>query len=308
LEKIDNISKILNYKEIDNLELLAKQIVDGFIIGLHRSPYRGFSVEFAEHRLYNQGESTKHIDWKVYGRTDKLFVKQFEEETNLRAQIIIDCSNSMLFSSDKKSLNKLHYSCILASSLIHLLKKQRDAFGLYSFSNKLEIMTEAKLNESHSKYIFNELRKLMNAKPSQIKETKISDSLHKIAEQSPKRSLIILFTDFIANDGFDEIKLALQHLQFNKNEIIVFNIRDEKLETKFNFPSKTIKFVDLETGEKVSLNPETIKKEYLNAQTNIIKDLKLFAGRIGIDFVDIDINENFTVLLKSFLLKRSKMM
>ena len=159
---METLQEIIEFDRFDNLEWCARQIVEGFITGLHKSPYHGFSVEFAEHRLYNQGESTRHIDWKLFARTDKLFTKQFEEETNMRCNILIDTSSSMLFPTGKgKQINKLTFSIYSAAALIHLLRRQRDAVGITLFSDQIELQTESRLSESHAKMLYAELEKCL---------------------------------------------------------------------------------------------------------------------------------------------------
>ena len=205
------------------LELIAKQVVEGFITGLHKSPFHGFSVEFAEHRLYNTGESTKHIDWKLYGRTEKLFIKRYEEETNLRCQLIIDASSSMYFpeidfNTDK--FNKIKFSVYAAAAIMNLLKKQRDAVGLSIFSDKLDIHSPTKSSSVHHKYLIHELEGLINA-PKKNTKTSSINALHTIAETVHKRSLMIIFSDMMENVADDEqLFAALQHLKYNKHEVI----------------------------------------------------------------------------------------
>ena len=180
--------------QFGNIELLAKQVVEGFITGLHKSPFHGFSVEFAEHRLYNKGESTKHIDWKLFARTDKLFVKRYEEETNLRCQFMVDVSSSMHFPKDSDQVNKQEFSAIAVASLIELLKKQRDAVGLSLFTKGFKLETPAKTNQAHQRYIYSELEKLMD-KENQLdgERTHIVDAIHHFAEKIHKRSLVFIF-------------------------------------------------------------------------------------------------------------------
>ena len=182
----------LKLAHFGNLELLAKQVVEGFITGLHKSPFHGFSVEFAEHRLYNKGESTRHIDWKLFARSDKLFTKKYEEETNLRCQIVIDCSSSMLFPKDAE-LNKFEFSVYAAASLIELLKRQRDAVGLSLFTDKLELHTAAKSSMTHHRYLYGELEKRMtNYSETAKKDTNAIQAIHDVAELCHQRSLVVI--------------------------------------------------------------------------------------------------------------------
>ncbi|MBL4560244.1 MAG: DUF58 domain-containing protein [Labilibaculum sp.] len=303
------LSDLIQFQEFDNLELLAKQIVEGFLIGLHRSPYHGFSVEFAEHRLYNKGESTKHIDWKLYARSDKLFVKQFEEETNLRAHIVIDTSSSMLFPYQQKHQTKLGFSVLCASALVHLLRKQRDAVGLCTFSDKIDLLTPAKLSVTHAHLLYAHLGKLYNKEGiEKNRETKISDTLHQLAEGLHKRSLVIIFSDFMGEETPKELLESLQHLRFNKHEVLLFSVRDKEFENEFNFPNHPSQFIDLETGESIKLNPSDIRKVYSQRQKEFFTELKLLCGQFTIDYVEADIRKEFYSVLQAYLLKRKKMM
>lgn len=299
-----------NHKELQdfgNLELLAQQVVEGFITGLHKSPFHGFSVEFAEHRLYNTGDSIRNVDWKLYGRTDKLFVKRFEEETNLRCQIVMDVSSSMYY--PEKDFNKLLFSVYSAASLMYLFKRQRDAFGLSCFSDKLELSTPAKSTTIHQKYLFAELEKLMN-RERRGDGTSVASALHEIAEQIHKRSLVIIFSDMLEGgiDGqLTEIFSALQHLKHNKHEVVIFNVLDHKMELDFNFENRPYHFVDLESGEEIKVHPGNVKDAYLAAIGSYHKDLKLKCAQYKIDLIDADIHGGFYQILHSYLIKRSKM-
>ena len=292
---------------IENLELLAKQVVEGFIIGLHKSPFHGFSVEFAEHRLYNQGDNLKHIDWKVYGRSDKLFIKKFEEETNLRCQIVIDTSSSMLFPEDNNVLNKLQFSCMSAASLITLLKKQLDAVGITLFDDDIYYHSNAKSNTAHTKILINELEKLLNKSEKQH-STQAVKCLHQIAESIHKRSMVIIFSDMFDSENDEELFNALQHLKYNKHEVILFHVADKQKELDFNFENRPYEFVDLENGEKLKLQPSEVRDFYLSQMQHFYKQLKLKCGQYKIEFVEADINNNYQQILQTFLLKRTKMM
>lgn len=298
---------IQQIQQFENLELIAKQVVEGFITGLHKSPFHGFSVEFAEHRLYNTGESTKHVDWKLYARTQKLFVKRYEEETNLRCQVIIDSSSSMYF-PENTSFNKLKFSIYAAASLMNLLKKQRDAFGLSVFSEEIDVHTPAKSSTVHFNFILKELEKLIN-QPNQLKKTAAIKSLHTIAESIHKRSLVIMFSDMLENVGqHEEIFAALQHLKHNKHEVILFHTVDEDKELSFNFENRPYQFIDMETGEEIKLHPNDVKDAYVKENKELVKALKLKCGQFGIDFVETDIANGFHSVLLSYLIKRKKMM
>ncbi len=301
-----------NYKDLQdfgNLELLARQVVEGFITGLHKSPFHGFSVEFAEHRLYNSGESVKNIDWKLYGRTDKMFVKRFEEETNLRCQLVLDVSSSMYY--PEKGFNKLLFSVYAAASLMYLFRRQRDAFGLSCFSDKLDLSTPAKSTTVHQKFLFAELEKLM-LKEARGDKTKVAAALHEVAELVHKRSLVIIFSDMLepelSGTGLNDIFSALQHLKYNKHEVVVFNVLDFSRELKFAFENRPYQFIDVETGEELKVNPSQVKQTYVESVTEYRRELKLKCAQFNIDLVDADINAGFYPVLHSYLIKRNKML
>lgn len=295
-------------QEFGNLELLARQVVEGFITGLHKSPFHGFSVEFAEHRLYNNGESVKNIDWKLYARTGKFFVKRFEEETNLRCQVVLDVSSSMYYPD--KEFNKLTFSVYAAASLIYLLRKQRDAFGLSTFSDHPEFSTPAKSTAVHQKFIFSELERYVN-RQSQGNKTSVAESLHHIAEQVHKRSMVIIFSDMFetgtSGNGLADIFQALQHLKHNKHEVVIFNVLDHHKELDFNFDNRPYHFIDMETGEELKVHPSDIKNTYLHAVKNYHKELQLRCAQYHIDLVDADIHKGFHQVLQAYLIKRNKM-
>jgi len=296
-------------KQLENLELFAKQVVEGFIIGLHKSPFHGFSVEFAEHRIYNHGESTKNIDWKVYARTDKMFVKKFEEETNLRAQIVIDASSSMYFPKDRKKgeLNKLEFSALAAASLINLLKKQRDAFGLSLFDEELKTHTKAKSSSTHYRLLLSYLEQLIKD-DSGLKKTAVADTLHKIAESIHKRSQVIIFSDmFDRAENPDALFTALQHLKYNKHEVILFHVTDKKYEENFEFDNRPHEFIDMESGEKLRLQSNQVREFYTEKLREYKEALKLKCLQYRIDLVETDIRKGFVPILESYLMKRKKM-
>ncbi len=292
-----------------NLELLAKQVVEGFIIGLHKSPFHGFSVEFAEHRLYNQGESTRNIDWKVYARTDKLFSKRFEEETNLRCQIVIDSSSSMYYPEpdSDKVFNKLRFSALASASLMHLLQKQRDAFGLSIFDEDVNVHTRCKSSTSHYRLMLTYLDQILQ-NPSRNTATSAAKALHQIADSIHKRSMVIIFSDmFEQTEQTDELFSALQHLKHNKHEVILFHVVDQKHEIDFQFENRPYEFIDMESGERVKLQPNQVKDYYLSKMKAFKESLKFKCLQYRIDFVEADINKGFRPILQSYLVKRSKM-
>lgn len=295
-------------QSLSHLEFLSKQVVEGFITGLHKSPFHGFSVEFAEHRIYNTGEPMRHIDWKLFARTDKLFVKRYEEETNLRCQIVIDDSSSMYFGS-KEGMNKLIFSIHCAGALTYLLKKQRDAVGLSVFSDKVELHTQAKSNYAHQKMLFAELEKLLAPISEDThKKSFTANALHEIAESIHKRSLVIIFSDMMetGREGGDLFS-ALQHLRHNKHEVILFHVVDKSKELDFEFENRPYNFIDMETGERVKVHPNEIKETYVRSMAEYKKELMLHCAQYRIDFVEADIKDGFHQVLMPYLIKRSKM-
>ena len=302
------MQQLQQLNEFSSLDLLAKQVVEGFIIGLHKSPFHGFSVEFAEHRLYNQGEPTKNIDWKVYGRTDKMFVKRYEEETNLRCQIVIDASSSMLFPKDDKTKpSKLKFSVVAAASIINLLKRQRDAYGLSVFTDSVKINSNARATMQHQQMLFSQLEELLKTQALNVK-TNATKCLHEIAETVHKRSMIVLFSDMFDGKNTEELFAALQHLKYNKHEVILFHVTDKQQELDFTFENRPYEFVDMESGEKLKLQPNDVKEFYTTQMDKFYTKLKLKCAQYNIEFVAADINKDYREVLLPFLLKRTKMM
>ncbi len=299
-----------NLKNLANLELLARQVVEGFIIGLHRSPFHGFSVEFAEHRIYNQGEPTKNIDWKVFARTDRLYSKRYEEETNLRCQLVIDCSGSMYYPEGHiggtQMMNKLGFSALAAASLMNLLKKQRDAFGLSLFSDHLEIHTRAKGSTSHYRLLLHQLEQRIT-QPKLGEDTNTAAVLHEIAERIHRRSLVILFSDMFEQADTDELFDALLHLKHSKHEVILFHVVEKNKELLFDFESRPYLFEDTESGQKIRLNPKDVKQAYLKKVTERTERIKLECLHHRIDYYEADIRAGYTDILNRFLIKRSRM-
>jgi uncharacterized protein (DUF58 family) len=300
-------------QQFGSLEFIARQVVEGFITGLHKSPFHGFSVEFAEHRQYNRGESIKHIDWKLYGRTDKLYVKRYEEETNLRCQIIIDNSSSMYFpvmpDVGIDNPNKITFSVYAAAALVNLLQRQRDAVGLSLFSDEVELSTRTRSTSVHMKYLYSEMEKLLRPIGTNVKKpTRAADAIHSIADMIHKRSLVVIFSDmFGSHENHDELFSALQHLRYNKHEVVLFHVVDKASEIDFNFENRPYKFIDMESGEELKLTPSELRDEYIASVGRFVNELKLRCGRYMIDFVPADINAGFRQILHPYLLKREKL-
>jgi len=293
-----------------NLELLAKLVVEGFIAGMHKSPFHGFSAEFAEHKIYNQGESTRHIDWKLFAKTDKLFTKRYDEETNLRCHIIIDNSSSMHYPEVNElsidSLNKAGFSALAAASLMHIFKKQRDAVGLSIYSDNYDYYAPEKGSERHHRMLLDQLSTMAISKPKN-KATNTYEYLHQIAEKMHRRSMIFVFTDMFQSDIEDD-KLfdALRHLKYNKHDVILFHVYDKEKELNFDFDNKPKRFVDVETGEQIDLYAENIKENYEKAVANYFNNIKLKCGQYQIKYVEANINESFNKILTTYMIERQK--
>jgi len=302
---------MINREEIEafgRIDLIAQQIVQGFITGLHKSPFHGFSVEFAEHRLYNQGEDTRHIDWRLYGRSEKLFIKQYEEETNLRCRFLIDTSGSMFYPETKgKTFNKIEFSAYAIAAFTEMLKRQRDAFGISYFSDEITYHSEIKSTGAHQNFLFRQLEELLAIGSKQ--GTNIPAALHEIAEQAHKRSLIFVFSDMFEQQiREEELFDALQHLRHNRHEVILFHTVDKHTELELEFGNQPVNFIDLESGKEIKANPNQLKKAYRERVNSYVEKLKLRCGQYRIDYVSVDVNEGFNKILMSYLLKRQRMM
>ncbi len=296
-------------RQFDNLDLLARQVVEGFIIGLHKSPFHGFSVEFAEHRLYNPGESTRNIDWKLYARTDRLYAKKFEEETNLRCQLVFDASSSMQYpflTPDQRGWNKIRFSILAGAALMNLLRRQRDAFGLSLFDDELRVHTPCKSSYTHYRLMLTYLEQLVG-NPQKDKRTEAAKTLHQIADSLHKRSLVIIFSDMLEGHDESDIFGALQHLKHNKHEVVLFHVLDHEKEMALEFDNRPYLFIDLETNERLKLRPHEVRKAYVEHMTAFYERLKLKCLQYQIDFVTADIREGFAPVLQAFLTRRGKM-
>lgn len=300
----------IDYRQFDKLDLLARQVVEGFIIGLHKSPYHGFSVEFAEYRSYNSGDSVRNVDWKAYAKTGKMYIKKFEEETNLRCQILIDVSSSMRYPAvtEPNQLNKLEFSAVSAAALNYLLRKQRDAAGLTLISDRIEVHTPAKTNAAHQQMINNHLHNVLTEKSSVKKTTNLSVCIHQVAELLHKRSLVFIFSDFLENpDKTEDFFNAVQHLKHNKHEVVVFHVYRKKEEQDFVFENRPHEFIDMETGASIKLLPHQVKDFYQQKITDYHQKIKQKCAQYRIDWVDADIDNGFADVLQTYLIKRSKM-
>jgi len=293
-----------------NLELLAQQIVEGFISGIHKSPFHGFSAEFAEHKIYNSGESTKHMDWKLYAKTDRLYTKRYEDETNLRCHMILDNSSSMHYPQLGKlsleQLNKIGFAVLSIAALMEVLKKQRDAVGLSIYSDNYEFHAPEKSSERHFQMLLAKLNALSDSREGQ-KRTDTYTFLHQIAEKIHRRSLIFLFSDMFQT-GTEQERLfeALRHLKYNKHAVVLFHLLDHRHELAFAFDNAPKRFVDVETNDHIDLYAETIQEAYTQKVLEYQEELKLKCAQYRIKYVGVDINSNFSKVLNSFMIERQK--
>jgi uncharacterized protein (DUF58 family) len=304
-------SQIEKIASFQHLEMLANQIVEGFISGMHKSPFHGFSAEFAEHKVYNVGESTKHIDWKLFAKTDRLYTKKFEEDTNLRCHIIIDNSSSMhypkLEDNQKFYQNKIGFSVLASAVLMNILKKQRDAVGLSVFSDSYEYYSPEKGSDRHHRMILNALENLLE-KPKVQKSTDTIKYLHQIAEKIHRRSMIILFTDMFhpeASGGKEEaLFTALQHLKHDKHKVVLFHVIDNKTELNFDFDNAPRKFIDVETGDEVNIFADNVKEEYEKGVQSYFKKLALTCSQNKIKYVPVGVADSFEKILTTYLVEK----
>ncbi|MEY3439273.1 MAG: hypothetical protein RL265_1858 [Bacteroidota bacterium] len=283
-------SQIEKISSFQHLELLANQVVEGFISGMHKSPFHGFSAEFAEHKVYNPGESTKHIDWKLFAKTDRLYTKRYEEETNLRCHLIIDNSSSMHYPKLKDNQlfyeNKIGFSVLAAAVLMNLLKKQRDAVGLSVYSNEYEFYAPEKGSDRHHRMILNKLESLLEFQ----KQTKTTDTvafLHQIAEKIHRRSMIVLFTDMFQSGNEEALFTALQHLKHNKHKVVLFHVIDQKTELNFDFDTTPRKFIDLESGDEITIFADSVKEVYESQVSIYFKKIALTCAQNKIKYVPV---------------------
>ncbi len=282
--------------KLDNMALRARLVVEGYIIGQHKSPYHGFSVEFAEHRAYGPGDEIRHIDWRLYGKTDRYYIKQYEEETNLRSYILMDCSRSMNYKSG--SISKLDYASYLSAALSYLMLNQRDGVGLILFDEKIRKFIPPRSTPGHLNAILKNLDK-----PDCGSDTKIGPVLHEMAERIKKRGLIILISDLM--DYQEDVLNGLKHFRHKKQEVILFHILDKK-ELDFDFNVRT-RFRDMENGETITTEPWQIKTGYKNLMLELQESYKKHCREQYIDYVPLLTNQDLDIALNGFLNKRKKL-
>lgn len=300
------IEKLSEISDLNNLEFVAAHVTEGFITGLHKSPFHGFSSEFNEHSLYNKGDSTRHIDWKLYARTEKLFVKHYEDESNLRCYILLDTSSSMKYPKSGK-FNKLEFSAVCAAAVINLLRKQRDAVSLTLFDKNIDFSSEAKISSTHAKMLFSKLQETVSdreIKPEPLSGS-IAQCLHRIAENIHKRSMVLIFSDMMDSCENEELYAGLQHLRHAKHDVVLFHVLDRPTELNFDFENRPYKFVDMETGSVVALNPLDYKEIYRKLSGGFAQELKNKCSMFNIDYVEADVSKTFKEILVPYLLKRA---
>ena len=300
-------SQIEKISSFQHLELLANQVVEGFISGMHKSPFHGFSAEFAEHKVYNPGESTKHIDWKLFAKTDRLYTKRYEEETNLRCHLIIDNSSSMHYPKLKDNQlfyeNKIGFSVLATAVLMNLLKKQRDAVGLSVYSDEYEFYAPEKGSDRHHRMILNKLESLLEFQ----KQTKTTDTvafLHQIAEKIHRRSMIVLFTDMFQSGNEEALFTALQHLKHNKHKVVLFHVIDQKTELNFDFDTTPRKFIDLESGDEITIFADSVKEAYESQVSIYFKKVALTCAQNKIKYVPVSAGADFERILTTYLVEK----
>ncbi len=276
-----------------NMQLRARMVVEGFIVGLHKSPYHGFSVEFAEHRAYGPGDNLRYLDWRLYGKTDRFYVKQFEEETNLKAHIMLDISRSMAYGSDE--ISKLQYGSYLSAALTYLLLRQQDAVGLTLFDT--EIRTHIRPS-SRPSMLNNILSHLENVTPGE--ETAIGNSLHHLADRINRRGLVIIISDML--DELDNILYGLKHFRHDRHEVLVFHVLDPR-EIDFDFDAQA-KFKDMESGEVIATEPWHIQKDYQAAVKQFQSSLSMRCREQHVDYVPLTTDQSLDVALLAYLSKR----
>jgi len=291
--------------KLRRLDLIARLVVEGFITGLHKSPYHGFSVEFAEHRPYMPGDPIKSVDWKVYAKSDRFFIKEFEEETNLRAYLTMDASSSMAYRSDEKYLPKLEYGVYLAAALAYMMIQQQDAVGLLTFDEKIRKYVPSRSVGTHLRVLLSELTGLLKEarEAEQGKRTRIGSSLHHLADRLNRRGLVILISDLM--DRPEDVLTGLKHFRHRQHEVVVFHLLDPA-EIDFPFQEETV-FIDMETRERLSTTPWEFAQEYRSQMDAWRKRYRSVCAEHSIDYVELRTDTPFDVALLRYLEKRRRL-
>lgn len=297
--------------QLDAMELRARAIVEGYITGLHRSPFHGFSVEFAEHRSYHPGDELRHVDWKVFAKTDRYYVKQYEEETNLRHVVVLDTSASMHY-RHAAALSKIEYAAHLAAALHYLMVRQRDATGLAAFDARVHTYLPPKATGGHLRQLFTTLEGLVAADPPKPTDatggTAAAAALHELAERLPRRALVTVMTDlFETVAAQDELLRALQHLRHRGHEVLVFHVLEAETERAFRFPEGPVRFRDVETGEVVTLQPAQLREQYTEAVEAFTTRFRQRCRELKIDVEMLDTATPYDRALTAYLNKRRRL-
>ena len=294
--------------KVESMELRARLIVEGFITGLHRSPYHGFSVEFAEHRAYTPGDELRHVDWKVYAKTDRYYVKQYEEETNLRSYLVLDTSASMHYRR-AEALTKLEYGAYLAAGVAALMLRQRDAVGLLAFDESVHTALRPKATPNYLRRLLVQLERLARADEAEApRRTGAAGALAEVAERIHQRSLVILITDLFENVGaHDDLLKALRRLRHRGHEVVVFHVLEGATERQFDFPNAPMLFRDTETGEEVALRPQEVREHYREAVEHFSERFRRRCLQHDIDFAELDTGTPYDQALMTYLNKRRRL-
>ena len=296
--------------QFSHLELRAQQIVEGFMSGLHKSPFHGYSAEFAEHKMYHPGSATRFIDWKLYARTEKLYTKKFEEETNMRCHLVLDQSSSMYYPevSDLMGteINKIGFSVLASAAIMQLLKRQRDAVGLSVYDELQIVQTQAKSTERHHQLILGKLEEIARH-PSTLKKTDTAKQLSGLAQQLPRRSMVVVFSDLLMNsEQREQVFAAMRHLKYRNHAVVLMHTFDGVTEREFNFGSAPRKFKDLETGSDLQVFPAQVKEAYKAKIEAYFQGIKLTCAQHKIQYVEADIQKGFEAIFTAFLVARQK--
>jgi len=293
--------------QLSNMELRARLIVEGFITGLHRSPYHGFSVEFAEHRPYNPGDELRHVDWKVFAKTDRFYIKQYEEETNLRHYVVLDTSPSMHYRGNAE-LSKLEYGAYLAAGLHNLMLKQRDATGLIAFDESVHTVRRPKATPGYLRPLLATLEQLTRNDDVEGRRTSAASALDEVAERIARRSLVVVITDLFENiAAHDDLLRSLRHLRHRGHEVVVFHVLEGETERRFQFPDVPMLFRDMETGETLSVQPAQLREHYEEAVQHFSATFRRRCLENDIDFAELDTNEPYDTALLAYLNKRRRL-
>ena len=288
---------------LKNMEMRARLVVEGFITGLHKSPYHGFSVEFAEHRPYNPGDALRHVDWKVFGKTDRYYVKQYEEETNLRHYVVLDTSPSMQF-RHAGSLSKLDYGAYLAAALHYLMVRQRDATGLIAFDSRIHTLLRPGSTSRYLREVLTQLERITRT-PGQEQETGAARALHEVAKRIHRRSLVVIISDLYETaESQDSVIRALRHLRHQGHEVLIFHILESSTERQFNLPDRPVILRDMESGEEMTLHPAQLREAYVRKMNDMCDHLRRHCLKHDIDYVELDTASRYDAALTAYLNKR----